>query len=785
MTDFSKNSIRWFFLTGLGIAAISALLEILAIFRVEQDWGTLLSIEGLLTIVVYIAFLIFGLIVLFLRLFDSPPLKELANWPEGLGRMRWLVVAMLVLSVVWFYLYSPWQAVLTGPWLQLIFSFGLTAWIALLISPQRGSFSGWGEIIFVFGLFLFPRIVLEMRILFAQAWVYRLAVLVGYLIVMILAVLLLSSYDQKLIKDLIVFRNRIGWPRWLLIALALCGPVLFCWLAGTKVYVTNPNIRFLFLLIELFLIAILLNKNEVHLTSLKTLLISAFALALISALIQVSLSVTNYPFSIGWSEGDRLYEDSLLFGQHLYNYSGTIVNPYGSPGSYVLWGLLFLFSGVSIELLRLWDVILGVAFPILAAWILARKIENVYLRLALALWLTLFFIVEAPLHPPFMLAAIIVFAFMSSRSFWLRVASITVASIYVGLSRWTWIPVTAGWAILIDLILYYPHRIGPFVRRVAPTTFLALAGFVPGLIVGYSSIFSATASTTNLTFHQSLLWYRLLPNPTLPLGVLLTAILYSGPLVAILIWWITSGRWKLDWLQLLAIGIGLAGFFIAGLIVSSKIGGGGDLHNLDMYLMTLVLVFMLGLYNVLRSGNFSAATWPVGIQIVLCLAILLPIYSFTSFPRDSAYDPVLNLPGPPATQQELTDINLHISQASQRGLVLMVDQRQLLTFNYVDKIPFVPDYEKKYMMDQAMGNNAAYFQNYYRDLANKRFSLIVIEVLRLRRTTGAFSDENNDWVDWVSKPTLCFYQPLATYDDINVQLLVPRQDVSHCQTYLK
>jgi hypothetical protein len=118
-------------------------------------------------------------------------------------------------------------------------------------------------------------------------------------------------------------------------------------------------------------------------------------------------------------------------------------------------------------------------------------------------------------------------------------------------------------------------------------------------------------------------------------------------------------------------------------------------------------------------------------------------------------------------------------------LVLMVDQRQLLTFNYVNRIRFVPDYEKKYMMDQAMGNNAAYFRNYYQDLANKRFSLIVTEVLRLRRTAGAFSDENNDWVDWVSKPTLCFYQPLVTYDNINVQLLVPRQDISHCQTYLK
>ena len=160
---------------------------------------------------------------------------------------------MLILSVVWFYLYSPWQSVLTGPWLQLIFSFGLTAWIAMLISPHRVAFSGWEEFIFAFGLFLFPRIVLEMRVLFTQAWVYRLAVLVGYLIVLAMAAVLFSSFQQKFLQGLISWRNRIGWPRWIVIAAALCGPVLFYGLAGTKIYVTNPNIRFSFLLIELIL----------------------------------------------------------------------------------------------------------------------------------------------------------------------------------------------------------------------------------------------------------------------------------------------------------------------------------------------------------------------------------------------------------------------------------------------------------------------------------------------------------------------------------------------------
>ena len=89
--------------------------------------------------------------------------------------------------------------------------------------------------------------------------------------------------------------------------------------------------------------------------------------------------------------------------------------------------------------------------------------------------------------------------------------------------------------------------------------------------------------------------------------------------------------------------------------------------------------------------------------------IILPLYSFTPLPRSLAYDPLLSLPSQQQAQQELSDIKTYVSQANRQGLVLFIDQRQLLTFNYVDQIPLVPDYEKKYMMDQAMAGNAAVF----------------------------------------------------------------------------
>jgi len=116
-----------------------------------------------------------------------------------------------------------------------------------------------------------------------------------------------------------------------------------------------------------------------------------------------------------------------------------------------------------------------------------------------------------------------------------------------------------------------------------------------------------------------------------------------------------------------------------------------------------------------------------------------------------------------------------------------MDQRQLLTFGYVPAIPFVAEYEKKFMMDQAMASNASYFLPYYQDLAAKRFPLIVTEPLKvnLKDGSGVFSEENDLWVAWVSAPTLCFYEPIMFDKSVGVMMLVPRENPVGCEKYLK
>ena len=206
-----------------------------------------------------------------------------------------------------------------------------------------------------------------------------------------------------------------------------------------------------------------------------------------------------------------------------------------------------------------------------------------------------------------------------------------------------------------------------------------------------------------------------------------------------------------------------------------------------MYLVTLVIVLALCVRAVSAEGRWKPASWPFLPQAMLAVLFLLPAYQYTPLNPAAAQDPSLTLPGRPEVQATLTAIRTQVAGASRTGEVLFMDQRQLLTFGYVGGVAFVPEYEKKYMMDQALAGNAGYFQPYYRDLAKRRFSLILTEPLHLRlreNIGGVFSEENDAWVKWVSEPTLCFYEPVATYIEAGVQLLVPRPSPVGCEAYL-
>ena len=107
---------------------------------------------------------------------------------------------------------------------------------------------------------------------------------------------------------------------------------------------------------------------------------------------------------------------------------------------------------------------------------------------------------------------------------------------------------------------------------------------------------SKAASNTGIAAaitDQPLLWSRLFPSSTYPEGIILGLLLAVGPLILFLLYLVISKRWKLNRWQKLGILLPVVLFLMVGLIISVKIGGGDNLHNLDMFLISLIFVTAL------------------------------------------------------------------------------------------------------------------------------------------------------------------------------------------------
>ena len=65
--------------------------------------------------------------------------------------------------------------------------------------------------------------------------------------------------------------------------------------------------------------------------------------------------VTSYPFSLGWSEGNRLWDYSILFGSDRYIFpADQELTPFLDVGRQLSGGLPFLYPGLTILQERLW-----------------------------------------------------------------------------------------------------------------------------------------------------------------------------------------------------------------------------------------------------------------------------------------------------------------------------------------------------------------------------------------------------------------------------------------------
>ncbi|HRJ76512.1 MAG TPA: hypothetical protein PLX90_10965, partial [Anaerolineales bacterium] len=327
---------------------------------------------------------------------------------------------------------------------------------------------------------------------------------------------------------------------------------------------------------------------------------------------------------------------------------------------------------------------------------------------------------------------------------------------------------------------------------------------VVGILAGNAeaNVSISVESVTSSIQSQPLLWYRLLPNATYGIGILLGLLIAVLPLITILLYLISIKKLKFNFWQSLTIIGCLTAFLVVGLIVSTKIGGGGSLHNLDMFMIGLLFVSAIVWYRLEQEPLKNFTNVPIYIRVFFVLMFIIPgiqplsslrTYEYTGNPNwlytlvDTKSTKDLDLlPSPQTTQESLRIIQQEVELAKKNGEVLFIDQRQLLTFGYITDLPFVPEYEKKILMNEALSSSVSYFRNFYEDLAAKRFALIVSEPLRtpIKDSTFGFGEENNAWVEWVSNPVLCYYEEKILLKEVGVQLLIPKSESVNCNAQL-
>ena len=608
--------------------------------------------------------------------------------------------------------------------------------------------------------------------------VFILFFLISFISLLVFLLLILFPIKFSQIKPKITALGNLRWV--LAIFLGLFPVWLISFSAWGTVFI-SPVLRLWCIASIVFLVTCLLTKPTESMLSFKSFLIALVLTGSIFLIGDKLKEVVNYPFTLYWSEGNRFWDYSILFARDKYLYpANQPIFTFIDLGRQSLWGLPFLIKNPSITLLRFWNVLLFTIPYILLGFILFKnKTSSVTTPLLLGLWAFLF-LNQGPIYSPLILAVILVVIAVNLRPGW-TILLIMAAAYYANLTRYTWSFAPAIWGALLTLFCSEKEKNLSFNIDWLKVLTSGLAGLVGGFLLpmllpltnngATQEIQKAIISTVQTTLQtQSLIWSRLLPNQTFPPGIAFGLLLVILPLILILIIFVRQSHIKLNKWQLFAITGSSMVFLLVGLIASVKIGGGSNLHNLDMLLINLLLLAGL-------AWKFGGQKWLLNfdrhsliIKLFLVFMLLYPLYPtfLTATP--------LQLPSLEDQNNTLAIIQKSVREAKIIGDVLFIDQRQLLTFGQVKDVPLVPDYEKKYLMNEAMSSNQTLFNQFYQDLRNHRFALLVNEptFIDYQAEDYYFGSENDVWVKWVAQPLLCFYRPLYTFKNTGVELLIPR-----------
>ncbi len=522
--------------------------------------------------------------------------------------------------------------------------------------------------------------------------------------------------------------------------------------------------------------ATLLWAGRPGLPAFSALLASGLLLGLVHRAAVFLPEITTYPLSLSWSEVSRYYQASLYASQRLYGLDLPLSITH--PSRYMLQAIPFIIPDLPLWAHRAWQVLLWWGLTGLAAGLLVRrlKLTDRGLKLLVFAW-AFVFLMQGAVFYNLLVSVVIILWGVRTDNLRRTLGVVLLASAWAGFSRINWTPVPG---LLAAGLLYLEQPVGA--RTGIPWRYFwrSVGLFVAGMLTGLAAYagYIALSGNENVeqfgsAFTSDLLWNRLLPSPSYPLGILTGILLVSLPLLAASVWLIRQQRGAWHWLRLLGLGAILGVLFIAGLVVSTKIGGGTNLHNMDAFMVLLMLAgtaVLFGRTTAEPGASPPQASLPAGL-LALIVAVPVGLAALTGgqWPeRDHAL-----------AHQTVAQMDEFAEEAvAADGEVLFISQRQLLTFDLLETdVQLIPEYEQIFLMEMAISRNEAYLHQFYTDLADHRFAIIFSDPLFRRIKSvevDALAEENNAWVQYIIEPILCEYYIESTFSDAGVQVLKPR-----------
>ena len=494
------------------------------------------------------------------------------------------------------------------------------------------------------------------------------------------------------------------------------------------------------------------------------------------ALINLPL-ITAYPFAMGWSETSRYYYPSLFLAQKIFGEKFSL--PILHPTLHFLLAAPYLIDA-PLWAHRFWQVLLRFALVGLMIPALTNRlsIQNRTLKIFVGMWMFLF-LMMGPIYLHLTIPVLILlfgFSLHHPTRSWF---ALLLASVWAGTSRINWY-VMPGMIAAVLYFLEVPFDGKNFWRYI----FKPALWFIVGTLTAYVSMqvyiaFSGIANPSDFftSLSSPLLWYRLLPNESYAYGLLPASIFVSLPMWIVLFQQFRSRR--ADWhpVRIFFIVAALLALFLGGLIVSLKIGGGADLHNLDAYFTMLwivisYLVFARYSPQNTRTAEFIPLNWG-NVMAVIVIPILFITQTNIGF---KTYDPSRTEKTLSALQSEVDRVN------AEGGEVLFVTQRHLISMGMLHDVTLVQEYEREELMEMAMSNNEAFLDRFKQEMESQRFDLIVVDPLtfKILARRRAFSEENNVWVRGIMRPILCNYRLEESFPEDEIALYVPQEGERVC-----